>query len=270
MARHVQIHFRFPPGFDRLNGFLAKLRTVFGHYQSSHGIDITFDAASAEAHQTLGDPVRTGTCTLGPTPEATAAFETCAPGGMGEDDIAVLFPVGLDGSSRFGCAQCPVGLRGVMVSADAPELTLAHEIGHLFLGTDHSVSKTNLMFGDPERVQEDPPLLTTTQIERLRESDWALPQAFAIATASVRSRRKPARPEPPRHGPPEGRRKSKKKSPKRRRKTPPAKARRTHATTEAAKKVPKGTTATRRGRRGPRAGSRSSRGPAPGGGRGPR
>jgi hypothetical protein len=205
MPRHLRLHFRYAVGWGRLTAFFDKLRSIFDHYNDLYSLGLTFATDSSEGTQGLSGSVDVGACTDGPTPQAVALFEALAPSNMDEDEVAVLFPTVLDGSARWGCAQCPVGRRGVLVAADAPLLALPHEIAHLFLGTGHHPSAANLMYRDPGTLASDPPALVPFQVATLVAGQWALPSgavpsmAIGPVEAPVRRMGRVARPSP---GPP--------------------------------------------------------------------
>lgn len=188
MPRHVRLHLRFPAAWSGAGAFVARLRSLFDHYNDLHNLGLSFSTASSEGLQDPRlDSVNPGTCVHGPSNEAVALFRAHIPSGMSDDEIGVLFARELRSDDvKWGCAHCPVGRRGVLVSCAAPAAALAHEIAHLFLGTGHDSSKANLMFRDVAQLTQDPPMLLEGQVLRLRAANWVLPAmpAFDAAVAT--------------------------------------------------------------------------------------
>jgi hypothetical protein len=171
MARKLRLHLRYPASFGNVDLFVSKLSTVF----NSYNVDITFDVATSQpVNDNILRPIDVG-CITGLSMEAVDLFRTLAPAGMTDDEIAVLFPLRFTGAVQWGCAQCPIGSRGVLVSCLARPVTLPHEVAHLFLGPNHMDSVANLMYRDTDLITRDLPVLVPDQKRTLRAGNWALP-----------------------------------------------------------------------------------------------
>jgi len=230
MARIVRLHLRYPQGWTRAPEFVEKLQQVFDVFQADVSFIVASSAGVAGGRLTS---VNADPCTTAPTAEVAALFRDLAPAGMADDEIAVLFAAGLSGSVRWGCAQCPQGRRGVLVSCLAPPIALAHEVAHLYLGPGHDADSSNLMFADSAALSMDPPILLATQIAALQGGTWVLPPPggglvfTAAPPPKTRARRK--RPAPAKKT---RRKKTKKKTAVRRNRTATKKQKPRHGTTK--------------------------------------
>ncbi|MFN0109944.1 MAG: HEAT repeat domain-containing protein [Blastocatellia bacterium] len=77
--------------------------------------------------------------------------------GVLNGDIVAYFVRSMPSCNCDGCASHPRDKHGVMVARGASKWTLAHEVGHLFLGFDHEDEVTNLMIGTTTHHINDPP-----------------------------------------------------------------------------------------------------------------
>src|SRR5215212_2852501 len=113
MARHLRLHLRFPLSVGNVDRFVSKLSSVYQLLVQQHDIGIDFTVASSAAvDDAFLGPIDVVSCTARPSGEAIALFHALAPPGMGDDDVAVLFPVSLKPDpltavKPSGCSQCP-------------------------------------------------------------------------------------------------------------------------------------------------------------------
>lgn len=164
------MHLRYPDTFAGTAAYVAKLTGVFAALNT--GVDFV-EASSAPVGGGRLDAIDTGRCSAAPTAEVVALFNDFAPQPLGGDDVTVFFAGQLNGGATLGCANHPGGCRGVIVSCQADEMVLPHEIAHLFLGDIHNhTNHQNLMWPNTDEII-DPPKLTTAQRVRIRTGDWA-------------------------------------------------------------------------------------------------
>lgn len=169
-VRTCQLHLRYPDTFGGTASYVQKLVDVFDALNT----DIDFvEASSVPVGGGRLDAVDAGSCNGGTSTEVEALFDEFAPVPFGDDDVMVFFADRLTGGARLGCAHHPADSRGVIVSCQAREMVLPHEIGHLFLGDVHDHHDTeNLMFRNSDQI-DDPPRLTGAQRSRIRTGAWA-------------------------------------------------------------------------------------------------
>ncbi len=70
-----------------------------------------------------------------------------------------------------GCAAFPANRPGVVVANGASRWTFAHELGHV-LGLSHVSNSNNLMFTPTASIPADPPVLTNSQLNTIRSSQY--------------------------------------------------------------------------------------------------
>jgi len=99
--------------------------------------------------------------------------------GVGPFDIRVYYVnrlVQTDGSTLNGCAGHAPTRAAVAVAATGSQWTMAHELGHVLLGSGyrpvHEGSTTNLMHSPTTSITADPPTLTAAQLTAIRASAY--------------------------------------------------------------------------------------------------
>ena len=180
MPVELRLHCRYPQGWNGLSAFLEQTSSLLEHFDADEGLGLSIAVASSVAYN-APPSVSVGTCSGGATTAVSGLFASLLPNLAGAN-IGAIFVLSMTGNAKWGCAECPPGRRGVLVRTDAPLITLAHEILHLFLGGAHSQSTGNLMFGDTSMVQGIP-TLTASQIARVKQGTFQIPAAMAPVAA---------------------------------------------------------------------------------------
>src|ERR1700733_526167 len=97
--------------------------------------------------------------------------------GVGPTDVLVYYVNNIrqpDGSALAGCAGHAPGRAALIVSAIGSPWTLAHELGHVLLGSKfipvHSTDSTNVMFSPSASITANPPNFTAAQLTAIKAS----------------------------------------------------------------------------------------------------
>lgn len=179
----IRVHFRSiaAPAVPEMVA-LRNARRVYGQY------DIRVEMASGEtlaldpSEEVMLDAVE-GACSWDQVnDEQNVLHGMGSMAGVGPNDIVVYYVnriIKPNGSPLAGCASHTPVRPAVMVSSIGSPWTMAHEIGHVLLGSAfvpvHSGDNTNLMFAPSANITADPPGLTPAQLTAIRASRMCVP-----------------------------------------------------------------------------------------------
>lgn len=178
----VKIHLRslsltdLPISFQELN---AKM--VYAQYGISLDVLSGMSMALSSSELTLLDTVNTGTCTMNKVEGELGELHKIGLQGVGANEIVVYFArkvVTSSGSELNGCASSSNDRPAVVVSSSSSPWTMAHEIGHVLLGSfrpTHSTVTTNIMHSPTASITSNPPGFTPEQLVSIRSSKFVSP-----------------------------------------------------------------------------------------------
>lgn len=176
--RRVRLHFR-SIGIPRVPEMqaLASAQQVY----RPHDIEIEFASGQSlllSQEDALALNVIDGQCLWDQAnDEQQLLFGLGGRQGVGPNDVLVYYVERIrrtDNSLLNGCAGHEPNAPAVVVSSSSTRWTLAHELGHVLLGSSfvpvHSTDSTNLMFGSTAGITAALPALTSAQVTQMRRS----------------------------------------------------------------------------------------------------
>ncbi len=176
-THQVTLHFR---SLSLTNVPFANLLANAERVYAQYGIRIRFGSGQS-LHLSEEEARRyqqvDGQCRWAITAGEYAEVQKLGPPTPGQG-VRVYFVNRFAGRGSLGCGGHAPGKPACICAAAGSKWTMAHEVGHVLLGSSfspvHSTDRNNLMYSSTPAITADLPVLTDAQVERIKQSPYCV------------------------------------------------------------------------------------------------